>query len=348
MKKSIFLAIGLLYAGILCGQDYELVWSDEFDADTINTDNWNFEIGNGSAGWGNNEKQYYTKRTENARCENGTLIITARKEDYNGYEYTSARMQTRSKAFWKYGRIEMRAKLPTGRGTWPAFWMMPQARNYGTNLWPDNGEIDIMEYVGYAPSKIYGTVHTNKNYGSSSIGKNMTYSGVENDFHVYAIEWTDTDIKWYVDSYYYGIYQRLERNWQYYPFDQNFYTILNFAVGGNWGGSQGIDTTIFPQTYEIDYVRVYQKNSTDVNENTNADKVILAPNPVDDKLRVYVPTNAGQSKISVFDSGGRMVIPASRYVEPYTEIDFSRLKAGIYMVLLQGKDQSKNYKVVKL
>jgi beta-glucanase (GH16 family) len=267
MKKYLFLQIMILSTILTYNQGYELVWADEFDADTINTEKWNFEIGNGAAGWGNNESQYYTKRSQNIRIENGLLIVTALKESYSDFQYTSARMQTRNKSFCKYGRIEMKAKLPHGRGTWAAFWMMPQQHNYGTNFWPDNGEIDIMEYVGYMPGTIYGTVHTYKNNGAGGVSKSITRSGIEDEFHIYAIEWSEESIKWYVDSIFYGSYERLNRDWQFWPFDQDFYIIVNYAIGGNWGGANGIDDSIFPQTYEIDYIRVYRSVNANVLKN---------------------------------------------------------------------------------
>jgi len=331
------------------GQNYELVWSDEFNADTIDTRNWNFEIGNGTGGWGNNELEYYTKRPENVCIKDSVLVITALKENYNGFGYTSARLQTRNKAFWKYGRIEMRAKLPKGRGIWPAFWLMPQYQTYGTNYWPDNGEIDIMEYVGYNPNVVYGTVHTNKNNGSNGVSSSITYYGVENNFHLFAIEWTPTDITFYVDSYKYGIYQRLDRDWQYWPFDKEFYIVLNMAVGGNWGGAEGIDDSIFPQTFQIDYIRVYQLADENIShEDPGENYYSVSPNPCSDFLKLSILNPVVQNpKVSVFNLGGVMVIPPLVCTNAVTEFDFSLMKAGIYIMHLENKAMTKNIKVIK-
>ncbi|HQB78321.1 MAG TPA: family 16 glycosylhydrolase [Tenuifilaceae bacterium] len=348
MNKSILTILLLFSALTLFGQN-QLVWSDEFDSESLNTEFWNYDIGNGAGGWGNNELQYYTNRPENISIENGILMITARKELYNGYNYTSARIHSRNKAYWRYGRIEMRAKLPKGRGTWPAFWMLPQKQIYGSNYWPDNGEIDIMEYVGYQPGIVHGSVHTNKNYGGNSITRNITYAGVENDFHIFAIEWSPDMIKFYVDNYYYGNYYRSNRDWHYWPFDQNFFLLLNFAVGGNWGGAQGVDETIFPQTYQIDYVRVYNTNPTSVNDTqVEASTISATPNPTSGLVTVRVQGNAPErSTISVFDMVGNTVIAPFISNNQYTTLDLSHLNAGLYLVKVKTKVETKTLKIVK-
>lgn len=349
MKRFLLLILSVFVIPMVYGQGYELIWADEFDLDTVNAANWNFEIGNGINGWGNNELQYYTKRPQNVKIEEGNLVITAIKESYSGFQYTSTRMQTKNKAFWKYGRIEMKAKLPKGRGTWPAFWMMPQNQSYGTTLWPDNGEIDIMEYVGYEPSKVHGTVHTDKNFGSSAVGSTITYYGVENDFHVYAIEWSEDTIKWYVDSYLYGSYKRSNRDWQYWPFDKDFYVILNFAVGGNWGGAQGIDTSIFPQKYIIDYVRVYQKQGGSLSINrVEENDISFSSNPVEDKLQISGFDDIPEFSVHISDVYGNVIYTQKFFQRPFINIDFSLFKSGIYFILIQYKEIRKIIKVVKI
>ncbi len=350
MKKITTLLITLLCTFQIFSQYSELVWSDEFDEDTIDTAKWNFEIGNGTNGWGNNESEYYTNLTENARIDSGKLIITALHENYEGFQYTSARMQTSNKGDWKYGRIEMKAKLPRGKGTWAAFWMMPQNQIYGSNLWPDNGEIDIMEYVGYIPSTVYGTVHTNKNYGSNAISKSYISSGIENDFHVYSLEWSPDTIKWFVDSNMYATYLRSGRSWQYWPFDQDFYIVINLAIGGNWGGVQGIDNTIFPQTFEIDYIRVYQSlNANIIINNWDSGNIFISPNPVKKDLKIYLrDNNIKDSKVSVYDLKGNLIVSPILFKSQFTEIDFSSLIAGTYVVFLQTRDQKRSFKVVKI
>ena len=237
---------------------YELVWSDEFDGDTLDTTKWNYEIGNGSGGWGNNELQYYTNSTKNCFIENGVLNIKAIKENKGTSAYTSSRITTRGKADYKYGRFEARMIIPKGRGIWPAFWMMPTNSVYGG--WPNSGEIDIMEHVGYDANRIYCTVHNEAGNGMNGQqkGGNKIFNTIYDEYHVYAVEWFPDAMKFYVDDtlvFTYSPSNRTQANW---PYDQKFYMILNVAVGGNWGGAKGVDDSIFPQTLMVDYVRVYQ------------------------------------------------------------------------------------------
>lgn len=238
----------------------KLVWSDEFSTPGLpDPTKWKYDVGGN--GWGNKELDYDTDaRLENARIEDGKLIIEARKESYKGNNYTSARLLTAGKHSWKYGRIEVMAKLPQGRGTWPAIWMLGD--NIGTAGWPRCGELDIMEHVGYDQGVVHGTAHTeayNHVKGTQKEGK-VTIPTVSSGFHLYAIEWTDKQIGFFVDDNRYYTVERsilggTEDKW---PFDQPFFLILNLAIGGNWGGLQGIDDSIFPQRMEVDYVRVYQ------------------------------------------------------------------------------------------
>lgn len=242
---------------------YKLIWSDEFDGAEINTDKWNFEIG--GAGWGNQEKQYYTDRKENARIEDGCLVIDARKENYQSNAYTSARLTTKDKMFIKYGKVEARISLPAGRGTWPAFWMMPNKSVYGG--WPRSGEIDIMEHVGKEPTMISHALHTRASSAGTCWDKRVYYDNVENNFHVYTLEWIDDYYNgndafiFYVDGIQSIIKDQRDyktSTWEDWPFDQDFFVILNLAIGGSWGGN--IDDSIFnnPVQMKVDYVRVYQ------------------------------------------------------------------------------------------
>ena len=236
----------------------KLVWSDEFNYTGLpDSSKWNFETG--GHGWGNNEKQFYTDAdTMNAFVKNGVLSIIARKEKNGNNEYTSARLLTRGKAEWTYGYIEMRAKLPPGRGLWPAGWML--GSEVGKTGWPDCGEIDIMEHVGYKKDTVFGTVHT----GAYNHVKG-TQKGIEaliknpyNQFHTFAIEWTPEKIDFLLDGeqfYHFSNEHKTDAEW---PFDKPFFLLLNMAIGGNLGGQKGIDDSIFPATFEIDYVRVYQ------------------------------------------------------------------------------------------
>ena len=246
------------------GSEWTLVWSDEFDdAGLPDTSKWAYDMG--GHGWGNQELQYYTEaRPENARVEDGHLVITARKEAWDGNEYTSARLV--SKHDWTYGRFEARAKLPSGRGTWPAIWMLPTNDTYGPDYWPDNGEIDIMEHVGYAPDTVHATVHTeayNHTKGTQR-GQAIHVPDARSAFNVYAVEWTPDSIRGYVNDRKYFTFPNERRtepdaNWQEWPFDHPFHFVLNIAVGGTWGGAKGVDPTIWPQEMRIDYVRVYQR-----------------------------------------------------------------------------------------
>lgn len=242
---------------------YELVWSDEFDKDgSPNNEKWTFDYGDGCpsvCGWGNEEKQFYTKRLENARVEDGKLIIEAHKETFEGSEYTSSRIVTNQKGDWKYGKFEIRAKLPTGVGVWPAIWMLPTDWEYGN--WPASGEIDIMEHVGHVPDSIYGTIHT-KAYNHSigtHIGKPTFVDNPAEEFHNYEVEWTKDSIKWSIDGVSYFEVKNEQKTFAEWPFDKRFHLVLNIAVGGFWGGEEGIDDRIFPQKMIVDYVRVYQK-----------------------------------------------------------------------------------------
>lgn len=245
---------------------WKLVWSDEFDYTGLpDASKWGYDVG--GEGWGNKELQNYTeRRLENARVEKGVLIIEARKDGNAKNAYTSARLVSKNKGDWTYGRFEVKAKLPSGRGTWPAIWMLPTQRTYGERYWPDNGEIDIMEHVGYDPDVIHGSAHTRSYHhviGTQKSGRTKVDSA-RSGFNVYAVEWTPEEIRWYVNDRQYFTFgnERLAKpgtDYKEWPFDKPFHLLLNLAVGGNWGGAQGVDDSIWPQRMEVDYVRVYQK-----------------------------------------------------------------------------------------
>ena len=228
-----------------------LLWADEFDKQgSPDPQKWTFEIGNGSSGWGNNEKQYYTARTENAVVENGVLKIKTIKEDYQGFNYTSARLISRDFFSFKYGIIEFRAKLPYGKGTWPALWML--GSDIGTVGWPACGEIDVMEHVGNQLNKIYGTLHHPGHSGGNPDGGSTIIDKATEEFHIYKLDWSQEKIKFYVDDEMYYSFS----NSSTVPFNNNFFIIMNCAMGGNFGGT--IDPEFKSSTFEIDYVRVYQ------------------------------------------------------------------------------------------
>ncbi len=235
--------------------DYRLVWSDEFDGSSLSSD-WTMEEGYIA----NNELQDYQKQGNHFVSE-GTLKITANKVNDNKEfgSYTSARMKTAGKREFKYGRFEARIKVPTGTGTWPAFWMLGGSIEKGTS-WPACGEIDIMEYVGYDPDVIVGSIHCPDHFAVNSNSGRIA-NPTEEQWHVYGVIWSEEKIEFYLDdpSNIYHTYAPAQKTLTNWPFDQEHFLILNLAIGGDWGGVKGVDNSIFPRTMEVDYVRVYQK-----------------------------------------------------------------------------------------
>ncbi|CAF1439620.1 unnamed protein product [Adineta steineri] len=249
----------------MSNKNYRLVWEDNFSHDgPVNPEKWEFDIGTGNNGWGNQEVQYDTDRIENARCENQRLIIEAHRENYQDQKFTSARLK--SKASWTYGRLQTKAKLPVGKGLWPAIWMLPRTLSYGNAYWPDNGEIDIMEQVGYDPTRIVSSVHTS---AFNHIKGTQPTNGVQvsdacTDFKIYTMNWTPNQIEMFVGNENNPFEQRIlvwvkgNHGWEGWPFDKNFFIVLNIAVGGSWGGQHGIDESIFPKRMEIKWIRFYE------------------------------------------------------------------------------------------
>ncbi len=257
----ICLLIGVMLApNLLAQSSWELIWNDEFDYTGLpDSSLWSYDVG--GHGWGNGEDQYYTEnREENARVDGDHLVIEARKEDWSGRSYTSARLVSKYKGDWTYGRIEVRAQLPSGRGTWPAIWMLPTDSHYGNGGWPDTGEIDIMEHVGFDQDLIHATIHTDayNHMINTQRGGSKRVSGVSDNFHIYAVEWSPRKMVFSVDGDEFWTYSKGLSNWQGWPFDLDFHLIMNIAIGGAWGGVQGIDDSIFPQQMLVDHVRVYR------------------------------------------------------------------------------------------
>jgi beta-glucanase (GH16 family) len=242
--------------------EWKLVWSDEFDKGTMpDKTKWSYDIGDGcpqNCGWGNNELQYYTGSSANGRIEDGHLIIEAHREPMGSKEYTSARLVSKHKGDWTYGKIVARAKLPKGLGVWPAIWMLPTEWLYGG--WPASGEIDIMEHVGYMPDSLFGSVHTKRfnHVMGTQVTKGVYNTTLSDTFHEYGVEWTQDRIDFLFDGQVYLTFANKKEGPDAWPFDQSFHVILNMAVGGNWGGHKGVDTSIWPQRMYVDYVRVYQ------------------------------------------------------------------------------------------
>ncbi|GAA4268795.1 family 16 glycosylhydrolase [Hyunsoonleella aestuarii] len=243
----------------------ELVMADEFDTDGApNSAIWNYDIGDGTAnglpaGWGNGELQYYTDRSDNVTVQNGLLIITAKQESFGNSNYTSARLLTKGKFEQTYGRFEARIRLPNGKGLWPAFWLLGDDSN-GTEIWPQIGEIDIMEYVGDEPSTVFGTVHGPGYSGGESISKSYKLDNdrFDNGFHIFGVEWGPDYINWYVDDVLYNQLTPEDVPGEWVFNRGPFYIILNVAVGGALPGSPN-EETVFPQTMLVDYVRVYKQ-----------------------------------------------------------------------------------------
>lgn len=270
-NKSLALLPLLLGSPLAMAQGYQLVWADEFDGNSLDLGSWEYQIGNGNAyglpsGWGNNELQYYTNLSPNVSVSGGTLKITAREQTLGGLPYTSARIRTMGLRDFLYGRFEGRMKIPSTSGVWPAFWMLPSDSPYGN--WASSGEIDIMESVNSA-NQIYGTIHhgspwPNNQYNGSNVNDGTDFS---QDFHEYAVEWDPDEIRWYLD----GVEFHRVTSAQWYssaatgnaraPFDVPFHILLNVAVGGNFPGNPN-GSAVYPQTLEVDYVRVYERVQT--------------------------------------------------------------------------------------
>lgn len=241
--------------------EYKLVWSDEFNGAAVDESVWTIQTGGG--GWGNQEAQHYTNRLENLRVEDGCLVIEARKESYGDNDYTSARIMSKGKKEFCYGKLEARINLPSGAGTWPAFWTLG-----GRGNWPNCGEIDIMEHTGNAPNRIFGTLHTAKDRSGSRSSRAYTgIQNIENNFHIYGVEWTQEEkegkdvIRFYVDDIVYS--EQVEEvidNDDYWPFNRPNYFIINLALGGTLGGNIHDDIFANPVLMKVDWVRVYQRD----------------------------------------------------------------------------------------
>ena len=263
LNELIFVTLIIL---ILTGCDWDnshtwqLVWSDEFDYSGLpNESKWNYDTIGNSYGWGNNELQHYTaKEIKNVFSDGGILHIIALQDTMEGLNYTSARLTTKGKGDWLYGKVEVRAKVASGQGIWPAIWMLPSDWEYGG--WPRSGEIDIMEHVGYDADSIFTTVHTEifNHTKNTQVGSSTYVPDSESAFKVYGIEWNEEKIDFFIDDQMVFTFTNSGKGIDEWPFDQKFHLVLNVAVGGNWGGIKGVDNEIFPASMQIDYVRVYQ------------------------------------------------------------------------------------------
>ena len=334
-------------------QTYNLVWSDEFDYSGLPDEaKWNYDVGGG--GWGNQELQYYTsKRLQNAKVEDGKLIITAIKEIYSGKDYTSARLVTKYKGDWLYGKMEINAKLPAGRGTWPAIWMLPTDWEYGD--WPSSGEIDIMEHVGYDEGVVHATVHTeayNHTLGTQK-GDTIHLDDATSAFHVYSMEWTPIKIDFFADGVKYFTFYQYSTEYTKWPFNKRFHLLLNIAVGGSWGGAQGVDVYAFPTQMEIDYVRVYQLSTATGTESSELEMKKLQdseaefeifPNPFNDHLNISYSEDIDQ--IDIYNCYGNKSMDFKNPLADNSLTDKSllvlnldNLKPGIYFLALKYQNE---------
>jgi len=314
-KLGLLFFLWVLVVTGMKGQDWQLVWSDEFDGDSLDAAKWSYQTGTGSQygldGWGNNELQYY--RPENVSVGDGLLTITAKKENYEGMKYTSGRIRTFKKAGWTYGRFEFRAKMPEGQGLWAAIWMLSTYESYGG--WAASGEIDIMEYLGHETNKVHGTLHFGREWPynvsktASMISNGASFS---EEFHDFALEWKAGEMRWYVDG---GLYVTMgEGDWYSdgeafpAPFDKQFHLLINLAVGGNWPGSPDASTD-FPQEMVLDYVRVYEDLSTGVAAGASGfDLEQNHPNPFEVRSTITFSLPAEQDVLlEVYDLMGRRV-----------------------------------------
>lgn len=267
--RLLFTGTLLLLSAHLAAQCPTLVWSDEFEGTTLDLNKWTPQVGDGCAqnlcGWGNNELQY--NLAENAVVSNGTLKIIAKKETFQNNSYTSARLSSIYKGDWTYGRFEARMKLPAARGLWSAFWLLSTDETYG--MWPQSGEIDVMELIGKEPNRVFGSIqygNPKPNNSSQTSVFELNNGNFSDAFHTFAVEWEPGVIRWLVDDFLYATRRSTDVIPFQWPFDQRFHLLLKLAVGGNWPGSPDA-STVFPQTLEVDYVRVYNGNFPNITGN---------------------------------------------------------------------------------
>ena len=345
-----------LYDGTIQGDPVfdNLVWSDEFDGSgAINTTNWFHQTQLPAGGsWYNGEVQHYTNRTDNSNISGGFLNIVAKKEVFldQGYtkQYTSARLN--SKFAFTYGRVEVRAKLPTGVGTWPAIWMLGKNINedggywdnqgFGTTNWPACGEIDIMEHWGSNQNYVQSAIHTPSSYGGTINHGGQTIPTASSAFHVYTLDWSEEKMVFSVDGVEHYTYNPTTKNSDTWPFDSEQYILLNIAI------EPGIDQAFIQSAMEIDYVRVYQENSLSVSDLDDNEVALFFPNPVEDKLTIQLPTNLFRTKVTIYSVLGQE-LNSFFQTESRMEIDISHYKQGIYLMKLEANNRITSYKIIK-
>ncbi len=304
MSKLLAVLVMLFFLVSISAQNYVQVWGDEFNTPGLpDSTKWSYEKGK----LRNNELQYYTvKRQENARIEDSVLIIENRKELFEGAAYTSASIISKGIGDWKYGKFEIRAKVPGGKGTWPAIWMMPTYSQYGG--WPRSGELDIMEYIGVEPQNFYFTSHfeginmSAGKHGSSGSGPQKVVRDPFNEFITFTVIWAPDKIEWWANDRKYHEYKKPADDYRVWPFDKEFFMILNLAYGGTWAGSAGVDDTKLPHKFLIDYVRVYQLQDSESPFELNIQPPVHGKVEVSPKLDFY-PENTEVTLTAIPDSG---------------------------------------------
>ena len=350
----LFFFLLLSFQSKIYSQNYQLVWSDEFDSPSLDLTSWTRETG--GTGWGNNELEYYTNRDTNSYLQDGYLVIKAKQESFGGKSYTSARLKTEGKRFWQYGKIEAKMKLPYGQGIWPAFWMLGETISFVG--WPACGEIDIMEMIGGEGREktVYGTAHWDNSgqhaqYGGSKTLSSGTYA---DDFHIYAIEWNESTIKWYIDNSLHTTISITPSGLS--EFHQEFFIILNLAVGGNWPGYPD-QTTTFPQYLTVDYVRVYQDIPVGVEDESSLPLEFNLeqnyPNPFNPTAIInFVIPQSSFVNLTVNDVLGNEVVTLVNETKSpgkyQIQFDGSNLPSGVYFYSLSASSHHTIKKMVLL
>jgi len=347
MRYGLYILLCLVLAPVqLSAQNWQVVWHDEFEGETLDLEKWSYQTGTGSqyglTGWGNNELQYY--REQNVMVSDGMLYITAKKENYSGNSYTSGRIRTLDKGDWTYCRIEFRAKMPMGKGLWAAVWMLPTDSEYGG--WAASGELDIMEYLGDDIKTVHGTLHFGGSWPDNT-HKGQSYKLSEGDFytefHDFALEWVEGEIRWFVDG---ELYQTQNQGdwWSSggsfpAPFDKQFHLLINLAVGGNWPGSPD-GSTLFPQELVLDYIRIFQDMELGISPDQGSgdfgfDLRQNFPNPFHKTTNIsYILNQTKHVTLEVYDATGRKVdtlVDEHRNPGAYrVNFDASELAPGLY------------------
>ncbi|MEN8202158.1 MAG: family 16 glycosylhydrolase [Bacteroidota bacterium] len=360
-KLCLFLCLALIPVH-LSAQNWQVVWHDEFDGEGLDLEKWSYQKGTGLeyglTDWGNNELQYYRER--NVTVSGGMLHITAKKENYAGKAYTSGRIRTVSKGDWTYCRIEFRAKMPLGKGLWAAVWMLPTDEEYGG--WAASGELDIMEYLGHEPNIVHGTLHFGDAWPANKYkGTNYTLSEGDfySEFHDFALEWVEGEIRWYVDGHRYQT-QGAGDWWSAgepfpAPFDKQFHLLVNLAVGGNWPGSPD-GSTSFPQELVLDYIRVFQDLEVGIAQDESDSQTGFGlqqnyPNPFDNSTTIsYSLQEAAHVTLEVFDATARLVdtvVDESLDAGSYeVNFDGSELAPGLYTCKLHTGDNKQSMHMI--